>query len=404
MLSLLAWYRFRDTRLDRDFTPYAYPAVMRVGYLTNGAHDIKPPLIHWSYKAWLRIISLLGVSTQGPKELRLLPMIGLALASVCVGILSPIQGLAFSLLCASPTLWAHMANTEWLTVLLWSAALWVASIHGMQPIAWLLLGLTPWANQKNVLLIAPVARALGLSLQPISLIALAPSLVIGGYLLATGRGRTFWEHCVVAPSKMGKSRTLKQNTLGHLHLLKPGLILMMPWIACMDFGSPWALVFLACVAVSLWSKQIVPHHFILWAFPLALASKPGPGAFLAYGVVWALRDLAIWLRPENIYKITFGAPQGDYGMRLEDGEWVARWLQARGVKEVWVNGMDNNVYLQAGVKAWNIVVPEWTQAFEGMPPKYIVHCPGSIAFDYDAAGYEMAESSPRNSYLIMERK
>lgn len=125
--------------------------------------------------------------------------------------------------------------------------------------------------------------------------------------------------------------------------------------------------------------------------------------FLAFAITWGFRDLAIWLRPEHIYKITFGAPNGDYGNRLEDGEWVARWLNMRGIKELWVNGMDNNVYLQANLKPWNLVVPEWTEAFEGLPPKVIVHTPGAIEFDYDKHGYEMKDSSPRGSYIIMER-
>lgn len=205
------------------------------------------------------------------------------------------------------------------------------------------------------------------------------------------------------PNKMGKGRTLKQNTLGHLHLLKPGLILMAPFLACMDYSSPWAVVLLAVVAISLWSKQIVPHHFILWAFPLALACQPTPMTFIAFGLVWAFRDLAIWLRPENIYKITFGAPQGDYGMRLEDGEWVARWLKDKLLTEIWVNGMDNNVYLQSGLKSWNMVVPEWTEPFEGLPPKFIIHCAGSVEFDYDKYGYEVVDSSPRGTYIISER-
>lgn len=155
--------------------------------------------------------------------------------------------------------------------------------------------------------------------------------------------------------------------------------------------------------VSLWSKQIVPHHFILWAFPLALACHPTVMTFVAYALVWAFRDLAIWLRPENIYKITFGSPQGSYGDRLDDAEYVADWLKKEGVKEVWVNGMDNNVYLQANVPSWNLVVPEWTEPFEGLPPKVIIHTAGAIPFDYDAHGYENTGSSPRGMYILMER-
>lgn len=404
MLSLLTWLRIKDAELDRDYAPYAYPAVNGTGYLESGHHDIKPPLIHWSYKLWWKITSLMPKSLTANAKLRLLPSLGLSLASVLLATQSPVAGLTLALLCASPSLWAHMANTEWLTVTLWALAL-ATSGAGWGPWPWLFLGLTPWANQKNALLLAPVAWALGLSLSPIGLVAFClPSMTLILYLAITGRLTDFVRHCFTVPSRMGKDRTLKQNTLGHLHLLKPGVILMVPFLACVDWQSPWALVLLACVALSVWSKQIVPHHFILWTFPLAMASKPGAMAFVAYAVVWAFRDLAIYLRPENLYRITFGAPQGDYGMRLEDGAWVARWLNLRGVKEVWVNGMDNNVYLQGPFKAWNMVVPEWRESFEGQPPKYIVHCPGSIEFDYDKHGYEMVETSPRNSYIILERK
>jgi len=401
LLPLIAWYRFRHTKLDRDFTPYAYPAVFGVGYLTNGHRDIKPPLIHWSYKAWLFISSPFKLNQT--MTLRLLP----AISTGCLLIIVPIswqQKLALSLLLLSPTLWTHMANTEWLTVTVLALASALQGVQGFTEWRWMLLGLLPFINQKNALLLVPVAWALGLNPTPTNLAALCiPGMLILAHLTLTGRLKTFLHHTWTMPNRMGKGRTLKQNTLGHLHLLKPGLILMAPFLACMDWHSPWAVVLVCVVGVSLWSKQIVPHHFILWAFPLAMACEPTVMTFVAFALVWAFRDLAIWLRPENIYKITFGAPQGDYGMRLDDGEWVANWLKLHNVTEVWVNGMDNNVYLQAGVKAWNLVVPEWTEPFEGLPPKVIVHCPGNVAFDYDAHGYSVTDSSPKGMYIISER-
>lgn len=403
-IIIAAYLRFSNTALDRDYAPYAYPAVNKTGYLQAGHHDIKPPLIHWSYKLWTRLSSFSTLPLTA--SLRLLAAIGISLATGCIAISHPAQGLVIALLLSSPTLWNHMANTEWLTVTLLALSVAISTGLPTHPeLAFLVLGLLPWANQKNALLIAPVAWALGLTLSTTHFLALCgPSVLFGAYLVLTGRAKTFWQHCFVAPSKMGKARTLKQNTLGHLHLLKPGIILMAPFIATMDFSSPWAAIFFLCIGISVWSKQIVPHHYLLWAFPLALASRPGIGAFVAFAIVWAFRDLAIWLRPSNIYRITFGGAQGDYGMRLEDGEWVAHWLRERGAKEIWVNGMDNNIYLSGPFKAWNMVVPEWTEKFEGKPPKYIVHGPGAIEFDYDGNGYQMVESTSRGSYILMERK
>lgn len=408
LLPLLAFYRFRHTNLDRDFTPYAAPAVFKIGYLEQGHHDIKPPLIHWSYKAWLGCVSWLKLPL--PIALRLLQYASVSMACLLVSqsqtnMDHPILGaLVLALLLTSPTLWTHMANTEWLTVLFLSLTVSFSNLQGFETYAWLTLGLLPFINQKNALLLVPVMWALGLSPTPTNLAALCiPGMLILSYLSLTGRFKTFLFHVWTMPNRMGKSRTLKQNTLGHLHLLKPGILLMMPFVASLNVASPWALVLVLCILVSLWSKQIVPHHFILWAFPLAMACEPTVMTFVAFAIVWAFRDLAIWIRPANIYPITFGAPNGDYGMRLDDGEWVARWLEQHKAKELWVNGMDNNVYLQANIKPWNLVVPEWTEKFEGLPPKHIVHCPGAIEFDYDKHGYEMKESSPRNSYIIMER-
>lgn len=404
LLPLVAWWRFRHTKLDRDYAPYCYPAIFGVPYLGPSHHDIKPPLIHWSYKLWEFIGTFFGTLSL-PMRLRLLPSLGTALATLLVSYTAGWKvGLAFAFLSMSPTLWTHMANTEWLTVTLLSLATWMAQSQGWQTDAWLLLGALPFINQKNALLLVPVILALGLNPTPTNLVALCiPGMLILAYLTLTGRLKTFLHHTWTMPNLMGKKRTLKQNTLGHLHLLKPGVVIMIPFFACMNLASPWALVLVTCIAISWLSKQIVPHHFILWAFPLAMACEPTVMTFVAFGLVWAFRDLAIWLRPENIYKITFGAPQGDYGMRLDDGEWVANWLKRNNVKEVWVNGMDNNVYLQSGIKSWNMVVPEWTETFEGLPPKVIVHCPGNVAFDYDKHGYSVTDSSPKGMYIISER-
>jgi len=397
----LAYWRFKDVPLDRDWTPYAYPALHGTGYLENGHQDIKPPLIHWGFKAWLGIASKLKLKGA---SLRMLPSISLMASVALVWTYSPSSALILALLMTAASLWAHMANTEWLTVLLLAVATAASGQAWSLPLAWLALGLLPWANQKNLLLIPVMILATGLSWNNWIWIGAFSALAIT-YLALTGRLRALIRWTWTIPAQFGKTRTLRRNTLGHLHLLKPGLFLMLPFIATMQ--GPWALVLLAMVALALLSKQVMPHHFLLLAFPISMGAQPTLMAGAAFGIAWILIEAAAWIVPANVYALTFADPGGaHYGMVLKDAEWVTRWLDENEPNEdtIWVNGMENNVYLHSGRKAWAIIVPELRETPQGLPPRIIVHCRGSVEFDYDAHGYEMVDSSPLGGLVIMRRK
>lgn len=403
-IVILSYWRFKDVPLDRDWTPYAYPAINRTPWLTAGHQDIKPPLIHWSYKLWAIVTSTPSTETLRA-WVRALPVIANLCSVTLLESYTSGAGLLLALLVSLPTMWTHMANTEWLTVFLLSVA--VGTSATLPPIAWLALGLLPWANQKNVLLIAPVAWALHLYPTGIGTIALlvAPSLFLLLYLALTGRMGKFITWCWTIPAQFGKKRTLRANTLGHLHLLKPGLFLMLPLVATMN--TTWGLVLLAMVAVAISSKQVMPHHFLLLALPIALGASISTASLLAFGLAWILIDLPCWLRPSLVYPLTFADKSGaHYGMVLGEGEWVAQWMRLNAPEEdtIWVNGIENNVYLQCGLKAWAIIIPELTVTPEGTPPRHIIHCRGNVPYDYDANGYEMADASPLGGLVIMRRK
>lgn len=400
----LAYWRFKDVPLDRDWAPYAYPALHGTGYLENGHQDIKPPLIHWSFKAWATITT--GLKSTLPSRLRLLPTLALMLSTALLYPIAPTASIVLAFLACSPVLWAHMANTEWLTVFLLSVVAATSHHPWSMPLAWIALGLLPWANQKNVLLIPILIWTLALPLSGAGMLQAAlPSLILLTYLALTSRLRGAVRWAWTIPASMGKSRTLRRNTLGHLHLLKPGLFLMLPFVATMQ--GTWAWVLLAMVALALLSKQVMPHHFLLFALPIALGSTPTVTTWAAFGIAWVLLEAVAWVKPSIVYPLTFADPGGNhYGMVLQDAEWVTRWLDENEPNEdtIWVNGMENNVYLHSGRKAWAIIVPELREVPQGTPPRVIVHCRGSVDFDYDANGYEMVEASPLGGLVIMRRQ
>ncbi len=98
----------------------------------------------------------------------------------------------------------------------------------------------------------------------------------------------------------------------------------------------------------------------------------------AFLVMWAFRDLVIWMRPELIYNVVFPG----YGEMLAEGARVAGMIDATRDEKIWVNGMENNIYLAANRKAWSLMIPERTEIPTGEPPKWIVHCAGAVEFDY----------------------
>ncbi len=403
LLPLVFLYRFRNTPLDRDYAPYALPAVLHLPYLRQGHVDIKPPLIHWSYKTWLGLLSKLNLKPM--ISIRLLPSVGCCLAILCTGLTFGVNAaLVLAFLLCSPTLWTHMANTEWLTVLVVAACVASQSVIPSHPeLVWLGLGLLPWVNQKNALLLVPVIWALRLNPTLTNLAALCiPGMLILSYLALTGRLTDFFAWCVAIPAQFGARRMFKANTLGHAKFLLPCLFLLAPFIASMDWHSRWTLVFVAMVAVTLWSKQVVPHHFILFALPIALASQPTAMTFLAFFIVWAVRDGICWYRPELIYRVTFGSGQGDYGTMMNDARHIEAWLIVNTAKDevIWVNGAENQIYLNVLRKPWRIEIPEIKGLPDGEPPRCIVHCSQS-AQEFDYTGYEPKLVSVIGLYTLM---
>lgn len=387
--------RWLDAPLDWDYCPYAYPAIFKTPYLKDGSLDIKPPLIHWSYKLWLSIVSSLNLKLETCLRL---PVLLSILVSIAVAWRTNNVSSAMVMACLllSPSLWPHMANTEWMTGLLWMLSLSTGSVWP--------LGLTLLVNQKNLLLLAPVIWAMDIHLAPTDLIALLlPAALVGLWLSLTGRAKRAWFCLVTMPYRMGKSRTFKNNVLQGLYTFKYSIFLIAPFAATMQ--GRWAWVALAVVLVMIWSKQVTPHHFILLAFPVALASRPEVSTWISWALVWACRDLIVWLRPSSLYAVTFGYGEKlNYGLFLKDGNPVEAWIRDHTTADerIWVNGVDNQIYLGAMRKAWQINVPEWQDLPEGTPPRVIVHCKDTaLKFDYDA--YKPVFVSPQGRYTVMEK-
>lgn len=404
-LPLLYWWRFKDTRLDRDYTPYAYLGVFGGGWLKGAHRDIKPPLIHWGYWVWFGIVSRLKLRLN--QKVRLFSAVGASLTCLMIGLNgNPSSSILLALLLVSPYLWAHMASTEWMTVALLALTVGLdTSIGNTATLA--ILGLLPLVNQKNILLVVPVAWALGISLVPTTLAVLfAPSMGLLIYILANKRARKWlWE----IPKKMGKARALRTHTLKQLHLLTPFLFKLCVLLPIIDPRSPWALVLLIAAVLTISVKQIVPHHLILLAFPLAMCAEPNALFFVAWGILWVLQDWPIWNNPELIYPLTFrdrGNVIRHYGELLGDSDEVVEWLKEN-TKEgeaIWVNGFENQIYLEANRPSAMLTICEATDVQEEFEkPRVIVHCVnGRQDFNYE--GYEHRLITPRGLFTVMERK
>ena len=408
LLPLLFWWRFRHTPLDRDYTPYAYPAVFGTAWLRDGHNDIKPPLIHWAYKLWLKCVSPLKLPL--PMTLRLLPALAVSLTIFAVSWkVGAVPGVILTLLMCSPTLWTHMANTEWLTVSFLALALSTTGHPGLQ---WFVVGFLPWVNQKNLPLLPFLAWSLGLSFGWMTTAVLIPSAVFVTYLTATARLNDLVEWCWVAPAVFARNRSFKANTLSAANLLLPCVWLLLPFIAVLDPHSPWTVVLGVMFLWMLSTKQVVPHHFILLTLPLALAARPQPMTWLAFGIVWFLRDGLIWWHPKSIYRGTFGSGRGNYGDMIADAAKIEAWIREHTTPDerIWVNGMDNQIYLNVMRKAVRVEIPElpgtpWTVTGDGVSPaeplpRIIVHCKfGSKELDYE--GYEPEIVSTIGLYTLM---
>lgn len=421
-LVLAAYWRFKDVPLDRDYAPYAYHTMDWLphgGWLRDGHADIKTPGIQALYSLAASCFKMVSSITKSgswgsPAHLRAVPFAGLALSVMLLAWSNPGAALPAALLLASPSLWGFMANTEWLAVLLTSSAYAAASVSA-GPLAPFFLGCLPWANQKNALLL-PVLLLVPELREPfwidpwLSLASFAlPSVLFMAWIAATGRLKQFWIMCYLVPKSFGGRRTFRNNTLMHLHLLKPIIIFFAVFMAFVDWTNPWAWVFVGTMAVHLSSKQFMPHHAIQAAFPLALAVEWTWGMMLAFGIIWFFRDFPVWKWPKNIYKVVFGGAGGQsYGDLLEDSEQAAKWVvENTDPKDiVWCNSHDNNIYLLAKRQAWCFVLPEmrFEPETERDLPKVIVHGLGHLEFDYDKYGYKLQGVTMRGFYSLLKRE
>lgn len=405
LLPLAFWWRFRNVPLDRDYAPYAYCGVFNTGFLEDGHVDIKGPIIQWSYRVWLILLSPLKLPLS--HKLRLMPAASTSSAILIVGLnYGPMNALVLAILFCSPTLWTHMANTEWLTVSLISLCVPLATAPQMSMFAWIILGLLPWVNQKNLLLIVPVAWALGLNLMPTFPTALAiaaPSIAILCYITAT-RKLNLWRYWLIrVPAMMGAKRTFRHNTVSALKILTPCLALFAPVVASLNIQSPWIFCAGAVVVLMILSKQIVPHHFILLVLPVALSTEPSVFTFAGIALIWCFRDGLIWYKPELVYQLTFPS----YGSLLEGARTIENWIKANTKPDeiIWVNGYENQIYLNTMRKAWRIEIPELEGLPEGEPPKYVVHSAQTAKkFDYEKYGYETELISNMGHYTLVVRK
>jgi hypothetical protein len=307
-----------------------------------------------------------------------------------------------------------MAQTE-----IMSAGLVALSLTLPGPWNWMALGLLPWANQKNVILVITIASyltwKLGLPVSQEGLALILPSFAILSYLAATSRLKLAKVWLWDIPKEFGKTRTFRVNTLSAARLLIPCLALLAVPIATMEPLSLWALLALFVASGMVLSKQIVPHHFLLLALPVAIGSEMWPMAWVGFALIWAWRDGLCWWKPALTYPMCFPFTPGvSYLDVLKDSGKIEQTIRNETQPEdkIWVDGMENHIYLNTGRKAWRIEVPELTGIPEGDPPKLIVFCEASAKrkangdplFDYEGLGYMPKEVSNRGAYVLMERK
>lgn len=387
LIPMLHWFRFRNVAIDRDYAPYAYCGAFRVGYLQDGHVDIKPPIIHTLYKLWLRFLPV------KPWALRLLPAIGMVGALLALGtVINPLPLLAIALLVISPFAWGHMANTEWLTALLGALAIALPGYWKLIP-----LFLMPFVNQKNVLAV----------LFGLVMIGDAKAWMLAGIPAGVGATWLFispnaYNWVFVKPAQFGKVRNFKTHVAWAL--LVGFALECAPFVASIPISK---LPLLALTIAFIFAfKQVMPHHFILLAAVIGYLSEPTVSTFIAWAIATtaALGWLA-WLKPNEIYAITFGTPKANYGFMLADMKECERWILANTKQDeiIWVNGMENQVYLNTMRKAWRINIPELTDSPEGIAPRVIVHCQQSaVKFDY--AGYSPVVISSRGLYTVMVKQ
>ncbi len=208
---------------------------------------------------------------------------------------------------------------------------------------------------------------------------------------------------------MNKERTFRANTLSTLHLLLPFLIKFALILTILDWRSPWFVVLMVVIGLTITAKQIVPHHFILWTLPLALASHPTVLFFVAWVILWLIQDFSIWKNPKLIYPLTFRFRNNqvkDYGQLLDDADQVIAWVKAN-TKEgeaIFVNGFENNLYLECNRPASNMLICEAVGHEEIELPRVYLHSAGTATLEFDLSNYRHVLISPMGLYTIMVKK
>jgi hypothetical protein len=127
------------------------------------------------------------------------------------------------------------------------------------------------------------------------------------------------------------------------------------------------------------------------AFPLAMGYQGGWVGLVGFAMVYAFRDGLCWYKPSLLYKVTFPG----YDEMMADAKKIEAWIRDNTSPDeiIWVNGMENQIYLNAQRRAWRIEIPELEGTPIGELPKYVVHCQQSAKkFDYSA--YEPVEYAP----------
>jgi hypothetical protein len=134
-----------------------------------------------------------------------------------------------------------------------------------------------------------------------------------------------------------------------------------------------------------------------------LAVQPSIFTFAGIAMIWLWRDGLCWYRPDLTYQTTFP----NYGGLLEDAKTIEAWIIENTPKDevIWVNGYENQIYLNTMRKAWRIEIPELEGLPEGEPPKYIVHSAQTAKkFDYEKYGYETEMISNMGHYTLVVKK
>jgi len=97
----------------------------------------------------------------------------------------------------------------------------------------------------------------------------------------------------------------------------------------------------------------------------------------------------------------------NYETRLADAAPIEKWLRENTAENevIWVNGMENQIYLNALRRPWRIEIPELLGVPDGDPPRVIVHCGESFKkFDYEKWDYETVQISNMGFFTIVKRE